>query len=416
MLSKIFLSVFVLVGLFFCINPVYAATVDVTAHVYEDFTIFNYIFKFDANDSFNKFSVEKPIDAQLSYVVDQDGSVEYDLLGDYFVFRPKYTEDNVFLLKYKSYVATQDIYSSDAFKTYIGLDFEADVLTFNVNLNYDFGDVLDVFPEAKSHEVDKISWEIYNTSAYSLFVVNYKEAFIDEHNNSNENDNSFVFYLVLFISVPLLIFIVFIIYLQTKDNSKKKNDGDNGNNDSENGSNRDNGDNNDNESKDIRNNKNAKLSNKENNKLLKNNKESKKEKDDGIEKSKTKESDDSNVGSIKDIIDVETHSSNITIETDDSLSINLDSSVDKKDKIIDEEKEFEETIEKHLTSNEKNIVKLIKGKEGITQQDILNYIPKLTKSNLSKIIAKLNARHMLSKIRVGKINKIYLGDKFKKKE
>ena len=78
-------------------------------------------------------------------------------------------------------------------------------------------------------------------------------------------------------------------------------------------------------------------------------------------------------------------------------------------------KEFKQIAEKYLTENEREVVDVVKKNEGISQYDILNHLPKLTKSNLSKIITKLNNRKFLSRIRVGKVNKIYLGDKLKVK-
>ena len=84
-----------------------------------------------------------------------------------------------------------------------------------------------------------------------------------------------------------------------------------------------------------------------------------------------------------------------------------------KQEIVDEEK-FEELTSKYLTDNEKEVVEVVKNNQGISQYDILNHLPTITKSNLSKIISKLHARKILSRIKVGKINKIYLGDKIEK--
>ena len=95
---------------------------------------------------------------------------------------------------------------------------------------------------------------------------------------------------------------------------------------------------------------------------------------------------------------------NIEKSTDD-----IDETITEKTKTHDEL--FNEFIEKHLTENEKEIARLIKEKEGITQYDILNHIPKLTKSNLSKIISKLDAKKILKRIKVGKVNNIYLGER-----
>ncbi len=80
------------------------------------------------------------------------------------------------------------------------------------------------------------------------------------------------------------------------------------------------------------------------------------------------------------------------------------------------EEKFEEFTAKYLTENEKEVVDVVKENEGISQYDILNYLPQLTKSNLSKIISKLNAKRILDRVKVGKINKIYLGEKLKNEE
>ena len=83
----------------------------------------------------------------------------------------------------------------------------------------------------------------------------------------------------------------------------------------------------------------------------------------------------------------------------------------KEENTFSNEDMFYEIVNKHLTENEKEVVLLIKENEGISQYDILNFIPKLTKSNLSKIISKLHSKKILKRIKVGKVNHIYLGDK-----
>jgi uncharacterized membrane protein len=88
----------------------------------------------------------------------------------------------------------------------------------------------------------------------------------------------------------------------------------------------------------------------------------------------------------------------------------------QSDEIVEPEDTLEDFIEKHLTENEKEVVLLIRDHEGISQYDILNHLPKLTKSNLSKIISKLHSRKILKRIKVGKVNKIHLGEKFEKNE
>lgn len=81
--------------------------------------------------------------------------------------------------------------------------------------------------------------------------------------------------------------------------------------------------------------------------------------------------------------------------------------VKKEDKTI----KITEIVDKYLTDNEKEVVNVVRENDGISQYDIMNYLPKITKSNLSKIISKLHNRKFLKRIRVGKVNKIYLGEK-----
>lgn len=80
------------------------------------------------------------------------------------------------------------------------------------------------------------------------------------------------------------------------------------------------------------------------------------------------------------------------------------------------EESFEEIINKYLTENEREVVEIVKEHNGISQYDILNFIPTLSKSNLSKIISKLHNKRFLNRIRVGKVNKIHLGEKLEDKE
>lgn len=92
------------------------------------------------------------------------------------------------------------------------------------------------------------------------------------------------------------------------------------------------------------------------------------------------------------------------------VSTENNSMIDSKEDI---ETKFEDFIVKFLTGNEQEVVKIIRNFEGISQFDILNHLPSLTKSNLSKIISKLDSKQILKRIKVGKINKIYLGEKLK---
>ena len=96
-----------------------------------------------------------------------------------------------------------------------------------------------------------------------------------------------------------------------------------------------------------------------------------------------------------------------------TLSKKISIRKEKFEKKIKDKENFESVLNKYLTENEKQIANLIKKHEGITQLDILSFLPKITKSNLSKIISKLHQNKFLTRVRVGKENKIYLGEKLK---
>ena len=87
------------------------------------------------------------------------------------------------------------------------------------------------------------------------------------------------------------------------------------------------------------------------------------------------------------------------------------SNLNKKDEHLN----YSEMKEKYLTENEKEVVEVIKKNIGISQLDILNFLPYLTKSNLSKIITKLDSKKFLHRVKVGKVTKIYLGEALSEK-
>lgn len=337
MLKKITLIILMIL----CINFVYSANVEVSAYVYKDITIFNYVLKFNENDTLSKFSIEKPRDGHLSYIVDEKGPVEYDEAGDYYIFKPENIDNNTFLLKYDSKILSQDIVNINSFKTYITFNFPVDNLIFNLYLKDEFGEVIDTFPRDYVYDNEKYTWNLSNVSKESLFVVNFKGS--QEILPIQPETNFDKYYLILSIIIPLVVFTVLIFYI-THNNKKSKN------------------------------------------------------KQEFFEDDTPEEDDFDNEESVK------THKKEVS--TIANKEVEKDIEKETKDN-------FNEIINKHLTENEKEVVKVIREHEGITQYDILNYLPKLTKSNLSKIISKLNARKILVRIRVGKVNKIHLGDKLK---
>ncbi len=316
---------------FFCIifailisfNFSYSSQIDVNTYVYEDYTIFNYVITLDNNFTSTKFTIQKPKDGQISYLVDKNGPVEYRVLGDKLTFEPKDVTENVFLIKIISQETSQEIFYTDSFRTYIGFNTQIDVLNYNLMFKENFGELIDVFPKNYTIENDKYSWTLKDLTQESLFVVNF---------NKLAKKNNTILYIAIGLGMLLLLFIIIfsIIYIRYRNTEKKK------------------------------------------------------------ERLKVR----------------------VKEELKKEISIKEDTS--QIEEIVEPEDTLEDFIEKNLTQNEKQLVLLIKDHEGISQYDILNHLPKLTKSNLSKIISKLHARKILKRIKVGKVNKIHLGSKFEK--
>lgn len=334
-------------------SSLYAADIDITVYAYKDYTIFNYIFKFDEFDNFNKFSIEKPEDAQLDYIVNQNGPVDYSIAGDYYIFKPDEVRNNTFLLKYKSEKISKEISSTEAFKTYLNFNFPVEKLELHLLLKDDFGEIINVFPQNHTiSEKGKITWETNNMMDDSLYIVNFKTTETIENQYFLDNINYFFSFLILLSIIIIFFFRKYLQHLKSKITELYK------------------------------------------------------------EKNKNKNKDISN----KEIHNTEFEQSNNKITAINNKNKQTSNTINQKtnNNIKNHNIDFDEIIDKHLTENEKKITKLIKQEEGISQNDILHSLPQLTKSNLSKIISKLHSNRFLKRIKVGKTNKIYLGEKLKK--
>ncbi len=343
-----------IISVIFLTSNIFATDVEVTIYVYEDYSIFNYIIEFDNNPDIDKFSIEKPKDASLNYIVDTKGPVKYDIAGDYYIIKPDFVKNNTFVIKYKSEQASKEIIKTESLQTYIGIKIpQIDKLTTNIILKDSFGDIVDTFPNNSSIiQNEKISWEIKNVTKDQLFIINFKQKQIQEQTfftTFKENIYKQIFYVIITFVLFFLIFFYYPKYIHYKIKTKFK----------------------------------------------KNKKNLEPQITDSDENSQEKSKNKIIIAKQKD----EQETLNVLIE-------NIQSHQNKVENKISE-------IKNHLTENENMIITTIKDHEGISQNDILNYNPKLTKSNLSKIINKLHNKKILNRVKVGKINKIYLGEKIK---
>lgn len=327
-MSKKVLPFFIL--FFVCMNVgmVFSADVELTAYVYKEYTIFNYIFSFDNTTGIDKISIEKPKDTEINYIVDKNGPVNYTFAGDYLILNTKTDKNNVFFIKFKSKIISQEILLNEAFKTYQNFNLDVDKFVFEVHLKDNFGEIINTIPLNSSIENKSIvKWVQQGVERDSVFIINFKkEEVVSESIFMIFIKKYSVFLMTGFLIILFLLFLIFIYPKYLKKHFTHKN----------------------------------------------------------VVKKK------------------------LNSEINSDLESVLDNDLEKTsgDAIF-------EIIEKHLTENEKNVVNLIKTEDGISQYDILNYIPSLTKSNLSKIITKLDSKRILKRIKVGKVNHIYLGEKLK---
>ena len=83
-----------------------------------------------------------------------------------------------------------------------------------------------------------------------------------------------------------------------------------------------------------------------------------------------------------------------------------------KEKIREYERTLNNFLMDILTEDEKKIVNLIKEYGEITQKEIVE-ITKMSKPKVSRIVADLESRGVIKKVKIGRINKLALTDKFR---
>jgi hypothetical protein len=386
----------VILILFFTFGNVFSANVNVNVDIYSDYSIFNYEFSFDETESYRSFSFEKPKDASVDSISSKNSeeNVKYSVAGDYFIVNPKSVKNDTFTITFTSTKSSLNIYEKNSFELYSNFNFLVDELKFNVNLVENVGDIESFFPrDYRVLDDGSFQWILNNIDREELFRLEFSTVHSKEDikNNKFWTDN-----LLIIVSGVTLLSALVILVLMFLFSSKFR---------------------------------------LFNIKISLNNKKSKGSKSNDSSKKlvDSKKSDTSGKKvSVVPVVSVESteelvknsdksstsdesfESSNDKVSSDDIEILTEAGHDDKFESKIDEG-EFREVMARFLTDNEKLVVSCIRENEGISQYDILNFLPKLTKSNLSKIISKLDNKKILKRIRVGKVNKIYLGSRFEVK-
>jgi hypothetical protein len=346
----------------FLICTGFSTKLEIVSNVTNKTTYFTYTFYLNNTDS-NTISFEKPKGSTIenAYYFNSTNKtpIFYTSAGDFFILKVDNPNYNMIKVKFKNENISKNINENNIYSQYLNFNINIEEINYTLILNNFFGVIENIYP--RNYKIienqSKIVWTIKDPKKDELILINFKK--INNLNNSEiinkkKNTNVIVINKNWWNEFYILSLssLIILVLLIYIIINKRKN-------------------------------KKIEEGEKEDNSFIKfkifkkGNQKYQKEKND-------------------ENIDFE----NVNLITENYI---------KKET-------FEDFIKKYLTENEQRIVKIVKENEGITQSNILNHFPEMTKSNLSKIISKLDSKKILHKVRVGKVSKIYLGDKTKELE
>lgn len=357
---------FLIVSFLLSCSLVSSVNVSITSEVRDSTIFFTYDFNFNDRDGLSSFAFEKPKNSRFISAISSTGeSIRPSVAGDFFIFEPEETKGHNITISFESSTLYSNLEQTGTFSTYVTFNFEPTQVKFRYKPNSQYAqkEIFEIFPrDYIILEDNQIEWTILNLSSDQLFLISYNQ----DSSSSGVTENIFLFLLL----IPVAFFIILLVFLKLS--SQKE---------------------------DIKEKKVSSTSTSS----------------DDIEKksSITQESEKSltrdKVKHDSQKLDSSQNDSNVTPRKDEKGDVENKSAI----KEVTKEELFEDFISKYLTFNEQEVVRVVQNHEGIAQNDILHHLTSLTKSNLSKIISKLHGKKVLNRIRVGKINKIYLGDKLK---
>ncbi|MFP4402451.1 MAG: helix-turn-helix transcriptional regulator [Candidatus Nanoarchaeia archaeon] len=369
---------------------------EITGNYEQNVMNFNYTFIFDDGSPSSIIAIEKPKDSILINAIDSLGN-EYEplVIGDFYRFEIEERDINRFEVIFTSASMYNDIFKNNELALYVNTNLDVDGVNVNLDVVKDFNDVNEIFP--RNYEYNKSSNRIKISQSGilddNLFRITY-----------SETNSDLSFWLVILLFIPIAFFLILFAVLKVKPYSRDKKLDEYISND--------NSDSTNNDSK-----------SKQTIKVSSTNTSSMNSTDDGNNEN------DSFVYSYEDEKtskdDIKESTKQLSLNTSQKENKNLESSVkrvEREDEINGnttsshsciKNEELEEYITKYFTENEQDVIRTIHNKEGIVQQEILDVLSIFTKSTLSKILTKLENRKMIERVRVGKINKLYIGEKLK---
>jgi len=335
----------------------FGANVEINSNIGMNETIFNYYLDFTNSNNYNSFSFEKPKNSIIISAIDSNNnSLFYSSAGDFFIFKVNPNSMGKYYIKFKSKQVSEELDKNNVFKVYTNFNFPVENLTFKLNMDFSYGEIEDIFPREYIMQDQKIVWKLNNLGKDILFMVNFNYVnnsvgdVIVTKSSNTIFNDSSLINILNYFWSNPIILILTISILFIVVLIYIYR-------------------------KTMRN-------------LL------------NFKREVLKKELSKNILKSKDIDD-----SSLMVD-----ELNDDSNIVEEVKM----ETFNEYVSKYLTENELDVVNIVKDNEGLIQNEILSNINGMTKSNLSKIITKLDSKKILKRIRVGKVNKIYLGEKLEK--
>lgn len=368
-----------------------------------------YIFDFNQGSPNSIIAIEKPQDSIFISAIDSNSnSMTPSIIGDFYRFELVERDIDNFTIIFSSSNTYLEIFRTGEQILFVNSNIKLEKINLDFDVIKNFDDIIEIFPRNYEYleEENRILITQLGALEDNMFRIRYRV----------ENDSSISTWIIVLLTIPIIFFIAlyFVIKIKPVNKEKKLDEFINKNSNEE--STEDN-----NSSK-----KDSNLNSNNNNDDSDNNNDDntsiKSVKSQDLENATKKNEDEIQIQLDPKIIytfDEKLRTDNTNNEQDVSsdISNNQESPTSIQNNEINsisDKERLEQYIQKYFTENEQDVIRVINNQEGIMQQEILDNLPIFTKSTLSKIITKLEGKKMIERVRVGKVNKLFLGPELKK--
>ena len=378
-LSKSFIikSLSLILILILSLQAIYSDSLRVTTTAADNSLLFKYEFSFPEFSPSSVIAIEKPQDSIFIRATDNfNNSLEPLTIGDFYRFELPNRDITSFTIEFSSRQTFQDIFNRDEQIFYVNSNIKLEEIFVSFDPVRPFSQIIDIHPRNFEFNVEENRIDVVQSGALedNLFRIRYESS----------NDMSIATWIIVLLFIPIIFFVVLYISLKVKPSRENKSLDEYINPSQKE------------ENLETPDNKNGKIITTKPHKL---------------EKTHIQINNDNQSSPVHDEI-------TYSIETDDKIPVPIDEKIKEIEKYKSQTKpsneDLEAYIQKYFTENEQDVIRTISKHEGIVQQEILDHLPIFTKSTLSKIISKLEGKKMIERVRVGKVNKLFLGEELKK--